>query len=133
MKSYTSILAQILRLRQSCCHPSLIKRKEKLVDELEAEAAYDAANGLSDDMDLNELIDRFTNAMDYGFEETNANKYGANILKQIKDEVEQECPICCSEPMETQSVTGCFHAACKGCWLEYIEVSGIIYLCIPRG
>lgn len=118
MKSYTSILAQILRLRQSCCHPTLIRRKEIVEDELEAEAAYDAAKGFSDDMDLHALIDRFS---DEG-NETNANTYGAEILKQIRDEVEHECPICLAAPMRDMTVTGCYHAACKECWAEVIEV-----------
>lgn len=117
MKSYTSILAQILRLRQSCCHPTLIRRKEIVEDELEAEAAYDAAKGFSDDMDLHALIDRFSDQ-----DETNANTYGAEILKQIRDEVEHECPICLSVPMKDMTVTGCYHAACKECWTDVIEV-----------
>lgn len=118
MKSYTSILAQILRLRQSCCHPTLIRRKEVVEDELEAEAAYDAAKGFSDDMDLHALIDRFSDQEN----ETNANTYGAEILKQIRDEVEHECPICLAAPMRDMTVTGCYHAACKECWMDVIEV-----------
>lgn len=118
MKSYTSILAQILRLRQSCCHPTLIRKKEIVEDELEAEAAYDAAKGFSDDMDLHALIDRFSDQEN----ETNANTYGAEILKQIRDEVEHECPICFSAPMDGMAVTGCYHAACKACWMGVIEV-----------
>ncbi|KAA8908139.1 putative DNA repair protein [Sphaerosporella brunnea] len=119
MKSYTSILAQILRLRQSCCHPTLIRKKEAVADELEAEAAYDVANGLADDMDLNELLDRFS--VESSGNETNANTYGAHVLKQIKEEVEGECTFCCAEPMENQSVTSCFHAACRDCWFSFIS------------
>ena len=119
MKSYTSILAQILRLRQSCCHPNLIRKKEVLADELEAEAAYDAANGLADDMDLNSLLDRFAAAGED--DDRNANTYGTHILQQIKADADRECPICCSEPIENQAVTSCFHAACKDCWLSFIN------------
>lgn len=118
MKSYTSILAQILRLRQSCCHPTLIRKKEIVEDELEAEAAYDAAKGFSDDMDLHSLIDRFSDQEN----ETNANTYGAEILKQIRDEVEHECPVCLAAPMRDMTVTGCYHAACKECWTDVMEV-----------
>jgi DNA repair protein RAD5 len=122
MKSYTSILAQILRLRQSCCHPNLIRKKEVLADELEAEAAYDAANGLADDMDLNDLLDRFavSDADNLDDQDRNANSFGAHILQQIKQETERECPFCCSEPMENQAVANCFHAACRDCWTSFI-------------
>ncbi|KAL7267917.1 DNA helicase rad5 [Rhizina undulata] len=116
MKSYTTMLIQILRLRQSCCHPTLIRNREIVADELEAEAAYDSANGLSDDMDLKELIDRFTSKEN----DTNANKYGAHVLKLIRDEVENECPFC-MDTMSDQVVTGCFHASCKQCLFDYIE------------
>jgi len=119
MKSYTSILAQILRLRQSCCHPNLLRRQEDLSEELNAEAAYDAANGLADDMDLNELLDRFTSAS--SDEDTNANIYGVHVLQQIRDEADHECPICCSEPMDSLCITSCYHAACKDCWLDFIQ------------
>lgn len=118
-KSYTSILAQILRLRQSCCHPYLIRKKDILADELEAEAAYDAAYGLADDMDLNSLLDRFSANPDVTTT-TNAATYGTHILQQIKAGATQECPICCSDPIEDQAVTDCFHPACAPCLSSFI-------------
>lgn len=117
MKSYTTIFAQILRLRQSCCHPILTRNKTILADEEDAAAAADIANGLADDMDLGALIEKFE--ADEG--ETDVSKYGSHILKQIQDESEMECPICSEEPMEDQAVTGCWHSACKKCLLDYIE------------
>lgn len=117
MKSYTTIFAQILRLRQSCCHPILTRNKSILADEDDAAAAADIANGLADDMDLQSLIERFETETD----EQDVNKYGAHVLKQIQDESNEECPICSEEPMVQQSVTGCWHSACKECLLNYIE------------
>ncbi|KAF7198031.1 DNA repair protein RAD5 [Pseudocercospora fuligena] len=117
MKSYTTIFAQILRLRQSCCHPILTRNKTIVAEEEDAAAAADIANGLADDMDLGALIEKFE--ADEG--ETDASKYGAHVLKQIQDESEMECPICSEEPMEEQCVTGCWHSACKKCLLDYIE------------
>lgn len=117
MKSYTTIFAQILRLRQSCCHPILTRNKAILAEEEAAEAAVDMANGLADDMDLASLIERFE--ADEG--EQDASRFGAHVLKQIREEAEMECPICAEEPMEEQAVTGCWHSACKKCLLDYIE------------
>lgn len=117
MKSYTTMLAQILRLRQSCCHPILTRKKDIVADEEEAAAAADIANGFADDMDLQSLIERFE--ADEG--EQDASKYGTHVLKQIQDEADSECPICLEEPMEEQAVTGCWHSACKTCLLDYIE------------
>jgi DNA repair protein RAD5 len=118
MKSYTSIFAQILRLRQSCCHPVLVRNQNLVADEVEAAAAADAASGLADDMDLQSLIERFTAETD---DSEDANRFGAHVLAQIRDEADSECPICAEEPMVEQAVTGCWHSACKGCLEDYIQ------------
>lgn len=117
MKSYTTILAQLLRLRQSCCHPILTRNKNIVAEEEDAAATADIAAGLADDMDLQSLIERF----EADDEEQDASKYGANVLKEIQAETDAECPICFEEPMEEHSVTGCWHSACKKCLLDYIE------------
>ncbi|OAA61921.1 DNA excision repair protein [Niveomyces insectorum RCEF 264] len=117
MKSYTSIFAQVLRLRQCCCHPVLVRNADVVADELEAGAAADAAAGLADDMDLQALVARFTAATD---DAADANAFGAHVLEQIRDEAANECPICAEEPMLQQTVTGCWHSACKACLLQYI-------------
>jgi DNA repair protein RAD5 len=117
MKAYTSIFAQILRLRQSCCHPILTRNQSVVADEEQAGEVADAASGLADDMDLQSLIERFTAATDDS-EDTNA--FGAHVLEQIRDEADNECPICSEDPMIEQTVTGCWHSACKKCLLDYI-------------
>jgi DNA repair protein RAD5 len=117
LKSFTTIFAQILRLRQSCCHPLLTRNKEILAEEVDAATAADLTKGLADDMDLDALLERFT----ADTEEQDANTFGANVLKQIQDEAEVECPICAEEPMNEQAVTACWHSACKKCLLDYIE------------
>lgn len=116
LKSYATIFAQILRLRQSCCHPVLTRNRDIVRDEEIVSAAADLANGLADDMDLNDLIAKFTDNA-----EQDANKFGVNVLKQIQEEAENECPICAEEPMIEQAVTSCWHSACKQCLLDYIQ------------
>ena len=120
LKSYTTIFAQILRLRQSCCHPTLTRNKAIAAEEEEAAAASDVANGLADDMDLQELIERFTSDFE-GNEQDITNKFGAHVLQEIQSQENNECPICSEEPMVEPTVTGCWHSACKKCLLDYIE------------
>ncbi|KAJ4984858.1 DNA repair protein RAD5 [Stagonosporopsis vannaccii] len=115
LKNYTTIFAQILRLRQSCCHPILTRKADLVADEIEGNIASDLANGLADDMDLSSLIERFTTDNDQ-----DVNRFGAHVLKQIQDEANAECPLCMEEPMVDQAVTGCWHSACKECLLNYI-------------
>lgn len=118
MKSYTTIFAQILRLRQCCCHPILTRNKAIVAEEEAAEAAVDLANGLADDMDLSALIAKFQ--AEEG--EQDASKFGAHVLEQIREQAAMECPICSEEPMEEQAVAaGCWHSACRKCLLDYIE------------
>lgn len=118
MKAFTSIFAQILRLRQACCHPILVRNQDLVAEEVEAGALADAAAGLADDMDLQSLIERFTATTD---DVADANAFGAHVLQQIRDEAANECPICAEEPMIEQTVTGCWHSACKKCLLGYIQ------------
>lgn len=118
MKSYTSILSKIMRLRQTCCHPILVRNQDVVAEQMEADAAADAAAGFADDMDLQALIEQFTATTDDAGE---SNAFGAHVLKQIRDEAANECPICSEEPMIEQTVTGCWHSACKKCLSEYIQ------------
>lgn len=120
MKATASLFAQILRLRQVCCHPVLIRNQDIVADEEDAKAIADAQTGFADDMDLQNLVERFTAVTD---EDGTAdqNLFGAHVLEQIRDEVANECPICTDEPMEEQTVTGCWHSACKKCLLDFIK------------
>ncbi|KAI1213147.1 DNA repair protein rad-5 [Annulohypoxylon truncatum] len=120
MKAYTTIFAQILRLRQTCCHPIMVRNQDIVAEEEMAGAEADAAAGLGDDMDLQSLIEKFTATTG---EEKDINAFGAHVLQQIKDEAVNECPICSEEPMIDQTVTGCWHSACKKCLLDFIKHS----------
>ncbi|PNY24169.1 DNA repair protein RAD5 [Tolypocladium capitatum] len=122
MKAFTTIFAQILRLRQSCCHPILVRNRDVVADEEDAGAAADAAAGLADDMDLESLIMQFTAATDEAAKDNNA--FGAHALDEIRSETEKECPLCFEEPMNDQTVTGCWHSACKKCLLDFMRHEG---------
>ncbi|KAK5044811.1 DNA helicase rad5 [Exophiala bonariae] len=127
MKSYTTIFAQILRLRQSCCHPVLTRNKDIVADEEDAAAALAAdVNGFADDMDLQDLIDRFTKDTTLAAKDDTSNKdpissFPAQALRQIQDESGGECTLCYEEPMESPAVTTCWHTACKACLEKYIS------------
>lgn len=119
LKAFTTIFAQIMRLRQSCCHPILVRNKDIVADEEEAGAVADAATGLADDMDLESLITQFTAITDEA--SNDRQTYGAHALDEIRNESEKECPLCFDEPMNEQIVTGCWHSACKKCLMDFIK------------
>jgi DNA repair protein RAD5 len=117
MKNYTTILSMLLRLRQSCCHCSLVKLRDP-VSEPEISSAND---DLADDVSLDDLLARFR---DPGSQEEDIiTNYGKEVLTQIEAEQGHECPICAAEPMDMEAVTvGCWHMACRQCILQHIEV-----------
>ncbi|KAL3473135.1 SNF2 family N-terminal domain-containing protein [Aspergillus californicus] len=125
LKSYSTIFAQLLRLRQTCCHPVLTRNKAIVADEEDAAAIADQNNELKDDMDLQELITRFTTATENATEGEGAHdplwKFTAHALRQIQTDSSGECPICSEEPMIDPAVTACWHSACKKCLEDYIR------------
>ncbi|KAL4891295.1 SNF2 family N-terminal domain-containing protein [Aspergillus ambiguus] len=124
LKSYSTIFAQILRLRQTCCHPVLTRNKAIVADEEDAAVASADSDMLKDDMDLQELIDRFTTTTEAAGSESGeepASTFTTYALKQIQNESSGECPICCEEPMINPAVTACWHSACKKCLEDYIR------------
>jgi len=125
LKNYTTIFSMLLRLRQSCCHVSLVKQAPQLEDR-GAEAENE--DKLGDDVNLDQLLKRFSKDRN-GKSDVRAT-YGEHVVKQIIDEAASECPICSTEPIEEQAVTmPCFHTACKKCILQYIEVM-IMTVCV---
>ena len=124
LKSYTTIFAQILRLRQTCCHPVLTRIQSIVAEEEDAAAAADGASGFKDDMDLQELINRFTTSTqeeDVDRQHDPTVRFTAHALKQIQSESSGECPICSEEPMIDPAVTQCWHSACKKCLETYMH------------
>lgn len=120
MKSYTTIFAQILRLRQSCCHPVLTRNKDIVADEEEAAAAVAASeNGLADDVDLQDLINRFAEDTKQA-EKDKTDKdpistFTTHALRQIQTDSSGECAVCFDEPMNNPVVTTCWHSTCRKC------------------
>ncbi|OAX85524.1 hypothetical protein ACJ72_00113 [Emergomyces africanus] len=124
LKSYTTIFAQILRLRQTCCHPVLTRNQTIVAEEEDAAIAADDANVFKDDMDLQELIDRFTMATSNEVSDCQqdaTSNFTTHALRQIQTESSGECPICTEEPMSDPAVTSCWHSACKKCLVDYVQ------------
>ncbi|KAK9367659.1 SNF2 family N-terminal domain-containing protein [Lipomyces kononenkoae] len=122
LKSYTTIFAQILRLRQCCDHPALVQSAVRK-DEFELEDNGDEKNKASllqreDDVNLQQLIDKFNSAEE---EQSAKDCYGYEVMQQILKETERECLICSTEPITDQVVTPCWHMSCRDCLLAHIK------------
>ncbi|KAJ5561164.1 Zinc finger RING-type [Penicillium sp. DV-2018c] len=124
LKSYSTIFAQLLRLRQTCCHPVMTRNRAIVADEETAAIAAEAANQFQDDMDLQELIRQFTAEIENAESQDTPGtmvKFTTHALRQIQTESSGECPICCEEPMVNPAVTACWHSACKKCLEDFLQ------------
>ncbi|KAJ5408818.1 DNA repair protein rad5 [Penicillium cosmopolitanum] len=127
MSSYSTIFAQILRLRQTCCHPILTRKRDIVADEETLAAALDATSELKDDMDLQELINQFSTSTENAetenaeAEDRSMKTFTAHALRQIQTDSSGECPICCEDEMIEPAVTACWHSACKKCLQDFIR------------
>ncbi|KAJ5227097.1 DNA repair protein rad5 [Penicillium citrinum] len=121
LSSYSTIFAQILRLRQTCCHPILTRKKEIVADEETLAATLDATSELKDDMDLQELINQFTASTSDAETENRSTKFTTHALRQIQTDSSGECPICCEDVMIEPAVTACWHSACKKCLQDFVR------------
>ncbi|KAG5513816.1 hypothetical protein PMAC_000854 [Pneumocystis sp. 'macacae'] len=120
-KNYMTILTMLLRLRQSCCHPSLIKHSAKndIFDILFHKEDVDDSTDINNDIELKELVESFNNRI---IKEQNTNAYTAYAIKNILEKTSNECPICSTYPIVEEAVTPCWHIACKPCIEQYIKV-----------
>ncbi|KAG0044007.1 hypothetical protein BGZ83_010778 [Gryganskiella cystojenkinii] len=98
MKNYSNILVLLLRLRQACCHPHLIKDFDKAteVDAPEDKRAH-----------VDTLLD--------------------NLLEDIRRRLLErgmeavECPICMDVGEESVILSGCGHIYCRACITAYLQ------------
>ncbi|CAN6674853.1 DNA repair protein Rad5p [Trichomonascus vanleenenianus] len=136
LRSYTSLLAQIMRLRQVCCHPGLVARtreakrqnskdtdnsKQLVADEPSETVDSDrTTRALVEDDDLQAMVANFTTG---GPDTTNAPiEYPSQVAQDIMSGNEQTCALCLEsiEP-ENMAVASCWHVTCLDCILQHIE------------
>ncbi|KAJ3187887.1 hypothetical protein HDU85_006280 [Gaertneriomyces sp. JEL0708] len=90
MKNYTNILLLLLRLRQTCCHPSLAAK-----DALTDPASFNAATGLS----LEERIEYLSEDVKH---------------RLLTEKMDEECTIC-MDAYNDAVLTLCGHLFCREC------------------
>ncbi|PRT56052.1 DNA repair protein RAD5 [Wickerhamiella sorbophila] len=120
-KSYTALLTKILRLRQVCCHPYLLRSRKP-------EQANPEDESIEVDSDVDNLVgDESITALVDGFSLESAasldDKFPSEVMQSLVDSKSVECPICCTDPipLDDQGYTECFHVACLDCILRHID------------
>ncbi|KAF5097074.1 hypothetical protein D0Z00_002539 [Geotrichum galactomycetum] len=144
LKSYSSIMTQILRLRQLCDHPAMVTKALLATQKLAQEKAHpDIAGaflpgGNDIDAEMQELIKRIEarqkspspaaaadnvgEGADTVGEEVKSS-FGMEVVETILKGSSSECPICMADriPLDDQAVTRCWHMACLACLKGHIE------------
>ncbi|GAM28082.1 hypothetical protein SAMD00019534_112580 [Acytostelium subglobosum LB1] len=108
LRNYAHILELLLRLRQVCDHPFLVRNilKDKLFSLIEQDVSEE----------LNKLLESIK-----ANEEMTPLELGKRLKKILGREIEdQEC-IICMETLETPYLTTCGHLFCKDCIFKYIS------------
>ncbi|GAV26900.1 hypothetical protein PMKS-000361 [Pichia membranifaciens] len=126
-KNYSSILTQLLRLRQVCCHIDLIKTGEsETMDDLTSSLAVDKQQpklSTKADDEILSLVEMI---------ETNEKQQKLPIekIKELKEEIyklyptfeDTECSICTEMVnIDTCIITECKHCFCLSCLTEHFE------------
>ncbi|KAG0099620.1 hypothetical protein BGZ93_006730 [Podila epicladia] len=101
MKNYSNVLVLLLRLRQACCHPHLIKDFEKVQD---GEEAQGGAGGKDR---VKKLLDGLVASV------------RDRLLERGMDAV--ECPICMDIGEESVILSKCGHIYCRACITAHLE------------
>ncbi|TPX30734.1 hypothetical protein SmJEL517_g05755 [Synchytrium microbalum] len=117
MKNYTNVLVLLLRLRQACCHASLVANSFEKGDPEEL-ARADAARGDAED---NDGI-----PMD---EQTLAQHLDDKVYERLKNEdfMGDECGFCLDSPMMPESsslISVCGHVFCTDCIAKLFDGEG---------
>lgn len=93
--NYACILVLLLRLRQACCHPHLIK-----------DLSQPATEGIAED----DLLERARHLSD-------------DVIRRLKAVEAFECPICFEADPNPTIIIPCGHNACGGCVQKLIDPS----------
>lgn len=124
MKSYTTILAQILRLRQACCHPTMVT-DALLAQKLLPEADSARKSKIEDIVAQFNSIDSAKSVDEVISSSQAAEKFEYEVLTALQEGTPLECAICLTEdiPHDDMAVTECWHVSCMDCLLKHIDVS----------
>lgn len=108
--AYTSILALVTRLRQTCDHPRLAELSRPVSGEKRGS-----------DEELQGLLKPFVAAISN--EADLLDTYSSDVIRNAVQGEDVECPICAAEPIPKgqRAFTECFHTACLSCLLCHIE------------
>ncbi|KAL4875052.1 SNF2 family N-terminal domain-containing protein [Aspergillus karnatakaensis] len=97
-RNYSNILVLLLRLRQACCHPHLIR-------------------------DFGVKLNEAAEGIDYI---ANAKMFGEDVIVRLRDNDDLECPICIDAVENPVIFFPCGHSTCTECFASLSDPSLLI-------
>lgn len=94
-RNYSNVLVLLLRLRQACCHPHLIKD-------------FGISTGVAGDVSVEDMI-------------ALAGSLSIDVVNRIKEAGAIECPICMDLAENATIFTPCGHSTCSECFTRIQE------------
>lgn len=121
LKKYSTILVNILRLRQICCDVSLLGSPDENDEDISSSYTY-----LKDSPDVSSLLEKAGGDKVSGFSEDEFKRIRENIREKFIDTGilhSLECAICTTDSINLENVlfTECGHPFCGECLTEYIK------------
>nr|PIL97515.1 SWI2/SNF2-containing protein RAD5 [Toxoplasma gondii COUG] len=116
MTNYSHVLLLLLRLRQLCCHPSLVTARSRDLQER-------IISGSSEDVDrlLGSLIRRKEMSAAAG-ETAHASPHFVNsVVQEVREGRVEDCPICLDFPAEPVLLVSCCHTLCHSCAVNLLR------------
>lgn len=119
LKSYSTILVHILRLRQTCCDTKLLGERDENDEDLSGSTQF------AESSEIKKLINE-SKETEYKMSEEEILSTISNLKETYPDRSSisnLECSICTTEPINLNGLifTKCKHPYCQHCLIEYID------------
>lgn len=119
LKSYSTILVHILRLRQICCDTELLGAQDENDEDLSNSTQFNESSEI-------ETLIKQGRADGNKLSQEELTSIIANLKEKYPDHravASLECSICTTEPINLNGIifTSCKHPYCQHCLIEYIE------------
>nr|CEL65251.1 TPA: AAR147Wp, related [Neospora caninum Liverpool] len=116
MTNYSHVLLLLLRLRQLCCHPSLVTARSRDLQER-------ILSGSTEDVDrlLGSLIRRKETGDATAEADRASPLFVSSVVQEVREGRVEDCPICLDFPAEPVLLVSCCHTLCHSCAMNLLR------------
>ncbi|PFH36290.1 hypothetical protein BESB_044820 [Besnoitia besnoiti] len=112
MTNYSHVLLLLLRLRQLCCHPSLVTARSRDLQER-------ILSGTPEDVDR--LLGALFRRKDGDADGMAPSSFMSSVVQDVREGRVEDCPVCLDFPAEPVLLASCCHTLCHACALNMLR------------